>query len=208
MTRRAVGSSALARHFFLEDLTMQLPLQVSFRHMEPSDVIETLVREKAARLDTFAGHIMSCRVVVEPKGKHHQHGNLYEVRIDLTVPGDEIVVTREPNQHTEYRDIHVALRDAFDSARRQLEDYVRRRRVDEKVLEQAPHARVSKLVPAEDYGFLETPDGREVYFHRHSVLDDAFDRLAVGTEVTFVEEAGKKGPQASTVKPVGRHHHL
>jgi cold shock CspA family protein len=52
------------------------------------------------------------------------------------------------------------------------------------------------------------PGAREIYFHRDSVLHDAFDRLAIGTEVTFVEEEGKKGPQASTVKPVGRHHHL
>jgi cold shock CspA family protein/ribosome-associated translation inhibitor RaiA len=176
--------------------------------MEHSEAIESLVREKAAKLDTFADHIMGCRVVVEPAGKHHEHGNLYEVRIDLTVPGEEIVVTREPSQHTEHRDIHVALRDAFDTARRQLEDYVRRRRGFVKTLETAPHARVSKLFPDEGYGFLETPDDREIYFHRASVLHEGFDRLEIGTEVTFVEEEGKKGPQASTVKPVGRHHHL
>jgi cold shock CspA family protein/ribosome-associated translation inhibitor RaiA len=187
---------------------MQLPLQVSFRHMKHSEAIEALVREKAAKLDTFSDHIMSCRVVVEPVGKHHQHGNLYEVRIDLTVPDEEIVVTREPSQHTEYRDIHVALRDAFDSARRKLEDYVRRRRGDVKTLETAPHARVFKLFPDEGYGFIETPDGREIYFHRDSVLHEGFDHLQIGTEVAFVEEEGKKGPQASTVRPVGRHHHL
>jgi cold shock CspA family protein/ribosome-associated translation inhibitor RaiA len=186
---------------------MQLPLQVSFRHMEHSAAIEALVREKAAHLDTFAGHIMRCRVVVEPAGEHHLHGNLYEVRIDLTVPGEEIAVTREPGEHAEYRDIRVALRDAFDSARRKLEDYVRRRRGAVKALETAPHGRVSKLFPEEGYGFLETPDGREVYFHRHSVLHDAFDRLQVGAEVAFVEEEGKKGPQASTVRLAGRHHH-
>jgi cold shock CspA family protein len=187
---------------------MQLPLQISFRHMEHSDAIEAVVREKAAALDTFAEHIMSCRVVVELAGKHHLHGNLYEVRIDLTLPGGEITVTREPSQHTAYRDIQVALRDAFDSARRQLEDYVRRQRGDVKAHELAPHARVSQLFPKEGYGFLATPDGREIYFHRHSVLHDGFDRLEVGTEVAFVEEEGKKGPQASTVRPVGRHHHL
>jgi cold shock CspA family protein len=106
------------------------------------------------------------------------------------------------------RDIQVALRDAFDSACRQLEDYVRRRRGSVKALETAPHARVSKLFPREGYGFLSTPDGREIYFHRHGVLHGAFDRLEVGTEVSFVEAAGKQGPQASTVKLVGRHGHL
>ncbi len=187
---------------------MLLPLQVSFRHMERSEPIEALIREKVAKLDASPDHIMGCRVVVEPAGKHHEHGNLYEVRIDITVPDEEIVVTREASQHTEYRDIHIALRDAFDSARRKLEDYVRRRRGFVKTLEAAPHARVSKLFPDEGYGFIETPDGREIYFHRKSVLHEGFDHLKIGIEVAFVEEAGKKGPQASTVKLVGRHGHL
>ena len=187
---------------------MQLPLQVSFRHMGHSEAIEAVVREKAAHLGRYADHIMSCRVVVGPAGKHHQYGNLYEVRIDLTVPGEEIAVTREPGGHTDYRDIRVAVRDAFDSARRRLEDYVRRRRGFVKALETTPHARVSRLFPEEGYGFLATPDGREIYFHRRSVLNDAFGRLRVGTEVAFAEEEGKQGPQASTVRPVGRHHHV
>jgi len=188
---------------------MKLPLQVSFRHMEHSDAIEAIVRERADRLDEFASHIMSCRVVVEPSGKHHLHGNTYEVRIDLTLPGGEIAVTREPSQHTESKDIAVAIRDAFDSARRQLEDYVRRQRGSVKAHETAPPAgRVSKIFPEEGYGFIETPDSREIYFHRDSVLHEAFDRLEIGAEVTFVEEEGKKGPQASTVNPVGRHHYL
>ncbi len=187
---------------------MQLPLQITFRHMEHSAPLEALICERAAKLDSFADHIMSCRVVVGLAGQHHKQGNLYEVRIDITVPGEEIAVTREPSPHTEYRDIQVALRDAFDSARRQLEDYVRRRRGLAKGHETAPHARVSKLFPADHYGFLETPDGREIFFHRASVLHEGFDRLEVGTEVAFAEEPGQKSPQASTVRPVGRHHHL
>jgi cold shock CspA family protein/ribosome-associated translation inhibitor RaiA len=187
---------------------MEIPLQVSFRHMEPSESIEALIRDKVAKLDASPDHIMGCRVVIEPVSKHHLHGNLYEVRIDITVPGEEIAITREPSQHTEYRDIRAAVRDAFDSARRRLEDYVRRRQGAVKALETAPHARVSKLFPDEGYGFLSTPDGREIYFHRHGVLHEGFDHLQIGTEVAFVEEEGKKGPQASTVRPVGRHHHL
>jgi cold shock CspA family protein/ribosome-associated translation inhibitor RaiA len=187
---------------------MQLPLQVSFRHMDPSSSIEAQVREKAAKLDEFSDHIMSCRVVVEPKGKHHQHGNQYEVRIDITVPGEEIAVTHEPNQHTEYREIQIALRDAFESARRLLEDYARRKRLDVKSLETMPHAKVSKLVPEDGYGFLKTADGREIYFHRNSVVHEGFERLKIATEVAFLEEEGRKGPQASTVRIVGKHGHL
>jgi cold shock CspA family protein/ribosome-associated translation inhibitor RaiA len=175
--------------------------------MNHSEAIEELIRARAAKLDTFSDRITSCRVVVEPVARHQQHGNLYSVRIDLSVPGKEIVVTREPSQHTESRDIRISIREAFDSVRRQLEDYVRCRQGSVKTLETAPHARVSKLVPEEGFGFIQTPDGRELYFHRNSVLRQGFDQLEVGTEVTFVEEEGKKGPQASTVKPVGRHHH-
>ncbi len=187
---------------------MQLPLQITFRHMEPSEHIENLIRERAERLDRFAPDIMSCRVVVEPAGKHHQHGNMYEVRIDLTLPGEEIVVNREPSEHVEYKKIEVAIRDAFDVARRQLEDYVRRRRKEVKTPHIPPHGRVIRIFPEAGYGFILTPDGREIYFHRNSVLNGGFDRLEEGTEVSYTEEEGEKGPQASTVKPVGKHHHL
>jgi cold shock CspA family protein len=67
---------------------------------------------------------------------------------------------------------------------------------------------VSKLYPDEGYGFIGTTDGRDVYFHRDSVLHEGFDHLRIGTEVTFAEEVGEKGPQASSVRAVGRHHHL
>lgn len=187
---------------------MQLPLQIAFHNMEHSAAIEEIIRDKAAKLEEFAGHIMGCRVVVEvPHHHHHGTGNQYQVRIDVTVPGEEIVVNREPPLHEAYKDIHVAIRDAFDAARRQLEDYVRRRRGDVKAHEEPAHACVNKLFPQEGYGFLQTPDGREIYFHRDSVLHGGFDRLEIGAEVAFAEEEGRKGPQATTVRPVGRHGH-
>ncbi len=70
----------------------------------------------------------------------------------------------------------------------------------------ADHGRVARFLAGEDYGFIETTDGREVYFHRNAVLNGAFDNLAVGDEVRFVESAGEKGPQASTVRVIGKHH--
>jgi ribosome-associated translation inhibitor RaiA len=111
---------------------MQLPLQISFRQMEHSPEIEASVREKAAKLDTFASRITSCRVLVEPAGKHREHGNQYAVHIDITLPGGEVVATREPGDHQEYKDLAIAIRDAFDSSKRQLEDFVRRQRGDVK----------------------------------------------------------------------------
>jgi cold shock CspA family protein len=184
---------------------MKLPLQITFRSIPRSPEIENAIFEHAERLDEFADRIMSCRVVVDVPHRHHHQGNLYQVRIDITLPGGELAVNREPPEHVDYKDVRVAIRDAFDAAVRQLEDYVRRERVDVKKHEHAPHARVTRVFPQHDYGFLQTPDGREVYFHRNSVVDADFDRLQPDTEVTFVEEQGDKGPQASTVKLVGRH---
>jgi cold shock CspA family protein len=186
---------------------MKLPVHIAFHNMPHSEAVEDVIRAKVEKLDEFCGQIIGCRVVVEVPHKHHERGNFYQVRIDLTVPGEEIAINREAPEHTPYRDVQVAIRDAFDAARRKLEDYVRRHRRDVKAHEPPPHARVRELFPEQGYGFLETPDGREVYFHRHSVLHGHFDELKVGTEVTFVEEAGEKGPQASTVKIVGRHGH-
>jgi cold shock CspA family protein/ribosome-associated translation inhibitor RaiA len=184
---------------------MQLPLQVSFRHMERSPALEAMIVDRATKLDKFAGHITSCRVVIDPAGRHRLHGQQYEVRIDITLPEGEVVSTREPSEHKEYKEIAIAIRDAFDSARRALEDYVRLERGAVKAHVRPPHARVSKLMPDQNCGFLITPDGGEIYFHRNSVLNDAFDRLEVGTEVAYAEEEGDRGSQASTVKVVGRH---
>jgi ribosomal subunit interface protein len=183
---------------------MQLPLQVVFRNMAASEAIEAAVRERAATLGRYSGDIMSCRVLVELHHRHHHQGNLYHVRVDLKVPEAELVASREPGGHHAHEDVYVAIRDAFDAVRRQLEDYVRRRRGLVKTHTTAPHGRVAELYP--DYGKIETADGRLVYFHRNSVVDADFDRLDIGAEVRFTEEPGELGPQASTVHVVGKHH--
>lgn len=185
---------------------MQLPIQVTFRHMGHSDAIEAKVRERVEKLGQFCDQIMSCRVMIEPAHKHKHKGNLYQIRIDVTVPGKELVVSREPDAHQAHQDIYVSIRDAFDAMRRQLEDFRRKQRGHVKTHEVPPHGRITQLVPAEDYGMITTVDGREVYFHRNSVIGAEFDSLELGSDVRFAEEAGEKGPQASTVHPIGKHH--
>lgn len=185
---------------------MQLPLQITFRHMDPSRVVEARIREKAAKLDEFYDQIMSCRVLVEAPHGHHHQGKLYHVRVDLTVPEGELVASRSPQSHHSHEDVYVALRDAFDAAARQLQDYARQRRRDVKSHETPPHGRIAELVPDEDFGRIRTPEGREVYFHRHSLVDADFDKLRVGDEVRFSEELGERGPQATTVHLIGKHH--
>jgi cold shock CspA family protein/ribosome-associated translation inhibitor RaiA len=187
---------------------MKIPLQIAFHNLPHSDGIESAIRDGAEWLDQYYDRIMSCRVVVDRPHRHHKGGNLYHVRIDMKVPGAELVVGREPAEHIEYKDLSIMIHDAFDEARRQLADYVRRQRGQVKAHDPTPHGRIVRLFPQSGYGFLETPDGREIYFHNHSVLRGGFGCLEVGMEVRFAEEQGDKGPQASSVTPVGRHSRL
>lgn len=185
---------------------MQLPLQVTFRNLEPSEAVEAIVRRKAEELDKLYDRIMRCSVVVEAHHKHHHKGNLYHVRIDLTVPGSELVVNREPDQHHAHEDVYVAVRDAFNAACRQLKAYASSSHRDVKTHEVPPHGKITELFTEKGFGKIEGSDGREIYFHKNSVLNADFDKLEIGTEVRFVEEEGDQGPQASTVKVVGKHH--
>jgi len=184
---------------------MQIPLEITFRGMRHWAAVETEIREKAAHLDQLFDKITSCRVVVEAPHRSKEKGQRYSIRIDITVPGREIVVNRDAPRDKRDEDIYVAVRDAFKRAQRALQDYVRSRRGEVKHHEVPPHGRIASVFA--DYGFIATPDGREVYFHRNAVID-GFDALEVGAEVRFVEEAGEKGPQATTVHVAGRHHHL
>jgi ribosomal subunit interface protein len=107
---------------------MQIPLQVVFHNMEPSAAVEANIRERAQKLERFYDRITSCRVTVEAPHKHHHKGNIYHVAVDIVVPDAEIVVSRTPHENHAHEDVYVAVRDAFNSARRKLEDYEARRR--------------------------------------------------------------------------------
>jgi ribosomal subunit interface protein len=174
---------------------MRIPLQVTFRNMPHSAAIEAKITEKAEKLDRFYGRIMGCRVVVEETQRRHHQGNLFSVRIDLTVPGKELAVSRKEDE-----DAYVAVRDAFDTAARLLEEHGRQQRGIVKTHAEAPVGRIVRIFPDSDFGFIKTPDDREIYFHRNSVLDNVdFRELKFGTEVTFIEEQGNEGPQAARV---------
>jgi ribosomal subunit interface protein len=187
---------------------MEMPFQVSFKNLDRSPVLEAKVRERVDELERFFGRIVSCRVVVEADSHRPRQGRLYRVRADLRVPGKEIVVNHGSPEHHAHEDVYVAVRDCFDAVRRQLEDHVRRRRSDVKHHEEPGHGRIARLLPKERYGTITASDGREIYFHPNAVAGSGFERLSVGDEVRFEEHPGEgeKGPQASTVTPVGKHH--
>jgi cold shock CspA family protein/ribosome-associated translation inhibitor RaiA len=174
---------------------MQRPLKITSRDFTLTEATEREIREKSAALETFYPRLSGCEVTLHaPAIKHHRKGGPFSAEIRMTVPGKELAV-----DHQSAEELGVAIREAFDAARRQLEDYAREQRGSVKSHEAAALGRVTRLEPALDYGFLQTPDGRDIYFHRNSVLEGAFDKLEVGAEVRFAEEEGEQGPQASTV---------
>jgi cold shock CspA family protein/ribosome-associated translation inhibitor RaiA len=186
---------------------MQVPLEITFRGLDRSDAVEADIRKHVDALEKFNTRITSCHVTLTLPHHHAHQGKKFEVIIRLEVPRRELIVHRPHEQNAAHEDAHVAIRDAFRAMRRQLEDYSREIRGNTKFHVPEPRGIVSELFPLQDYGFLKTPEGLRVYFHRNSVLDGRFDELDIDSEVTFVQEEGDKGPQASTVRVVGRHQH-
>ena len=186
--------------------TTPFPVEVSFHNMVHADALEADVRRHAAKLARFRERIVGCRVVVEAPNRHHRNGKLYSVRIDISAPGEDIVVTHQGPRDQAHADPYVAVRDAFDAARRQLEDRARIDRGEVKTHEVPLHGTIRRMLP--DYGFIATSDGREIYFHRNSVVGGGFDALQPGQAVrlSIVHGESASGPQATTVHPVGKHH--
>ena len=196
---------------------MLLPVQVTFRNMKDQARLEELVQKEAAKLELFYGRITSCRVVVE-RPQRAESSKVFHVRIALGLPNGELVVKHTPTLHGSLQDMKTersrreaesvlvhkspqrAIHEAFQEMRRQLQDYARKQGGFVKSIPKLAGGEVKVIYADQGYGFLESTDGREIYFHQASVLDGHFNRLRVGTRVRFAEEMGDKGPQASTVK--------
>lgn len=181
---------------------MQIPLQITFRGIPHSEAVEARIRKKASKLERFYAHITSCRVAVEAEHHSHHQGNQYHVRIDITTPRKELVVSREHHDKKAYEDVYVAIRDAFNAATRQLEDYARIQQGKVKTHDIQSSGTIVRLLPEKDHGFIAAAeDGHDIYFHRNSVTGLGFDALVVGDEVRYIEEKDDLGPQASIVYP-------
>lgn len=189
---------------------MQVPLQITFHNMDPSEAIEARIREKVAKLDSFYRHIISCRVVVE--APHHQpHKASLAIVIETKVRGKDLVAKRERRHHASRDDAYLVINEVFDAAHRQLEEHTRMMRHDVKAHDGGhQYGRVMRLEAEAGHGFIEMPDGRSVYFARAVVENDGFDRLRVGSEVIcqVADGEGPMGPQASLVRLVGAEHHI
>jgi cold shock CspA family protein/ribosome-associated translation inhibitor RaiA len=204
-----------------DGVTVSFPIQITYRSVEISPGADAWIRNRVEKLATFHEKIIRCRVAVELAHRHLRQGNRYQVRVLLSVPGGRLATRSlsapiDPEKLLEagkklkkqeigmpQKELRRSVTEALRSAARRLQDQVRRRRRQVKQ-HQTPVARVADILPIRGFGFLEAEDGRRIYFHRNSVLCDAFRRLRRGMLVTFAEERGERGPQASTVRLASR----
>jgi cold shock CspA family protein len=183
---------------------METPVQIDFQGMDAKPEIRSAIAKHVAQLEERYGRVTAGRVVLKAPGGRPRTGGLYEINVRLALPeGREVNIGRTPQDDERYSDLNFALNDAFKRARRQLQDKVGRLQGEVKQHEGEPTATVVRVDASGEFGFIETGDGREIYFHKNSVLDGG--PIAEGMRVTFHEEVGEKGPQASTVKVMGKH---
>jgi len=183
---------------------MQTPLELAFKDIEPSEDIKALVAEKVAHLETFFDGITSCHVYIRAPHQSQRKGNLYEVTIELRVPGDELVVRRDQDDTAEHHHLKVAVRDAFAAMAQELKRWKAQIKGDVKTHGGPLQGKVVEIHHDEGYGQIIATDHRLIYFHKNSVVDGNFEDLQPRDTVELVVKTGESeiGPQASTVRPI------
>jgi len=184
---------------------METPAQIEFEGFQASPELQAAIEKHITELESRFGRVTAGRVVVKGPGDHHQSGGQYQVSVRLALPdGREVNIGRTPKQDERYADLTFAVDNAFRRARRRLQDQARLMRGQTKQHENQPIGTVVRIDASGEFGFLEGADGQEIYFNRNSILGDA-SKIEPGTRVSYVEEMGEKGPQASTIKVLGKH---
>jgi cold shock CspA family protein len=188
---------------------MKVPPEITYRGVDKSNALETLIHEKIAKLEQVCDHISSCRIAIEKIQDRPRDSSPYRVRVDITVPpSHELVAESNMGDRKQYADVDAVIRDAFSMAWRQLRELARQQREYDRAKSndaaQDTTALVTKLFPEQNYGFLKTLGGEDIYFHRNSVLHDDFERLEIGTGVRFEVVEGEQGLQATTVQIVDK----
>lgn len=185
---------------------METDVQIDYQGGPIPQHMHDAVASHVAALERRFGRITACRVAIKPPTGHHRTGGPYTVSIHLALPNKrEVTVDRASSADERFADATFAINDAFKRARRRLQDQVRRMQGAVKVHEEQPIGEITLLDGIGGFGFIRSADGREVYFHRNSVIGSGFDKLETGMKVAFAEEIGEKGPQASTVRVAGKH---
>jgi len=173
---------------------MQVPLQITMRNMEHSAAVEQRIRDKAEKLNQYSDQIISCQIVVEQGQAHRQNGALYNIRILLTMPRKELVVT-----NNEQENLYMAIRDAFNDMVRKIEDTARKMHGDIKHHPEIIHGKIERLFDDGEFGFITTSGGDEYYFNSDSLVNHTFQYLKIGMPVQFIEKMGDEGMRACRV---------
>jgi cold shock CspA family protein len=183
---------------------MRVPLELNCVNITKTEDLDSLVRKEAEKLERVCVHMISCRVSVERPQRHQRTGSSYRVRVNVRVPqGHDLIAKREPGEGGLHEDLATVVRRTFRAMQRQLQELTQKQRGEVKAHEeQETRAVIEQLLPEKDCGFLRTVDGRQIYFHRNSLLNRDFDGLRVGAGVGFSELMGEEGPQASTVRVI------
>jgi len=122
--KAGAGQAAMLLQSEARRSMMPVDVQISFRGLDTSPAIEAQVRQRAEELGKLSSRLSACKVVLEALQRRQRHGRIYQVRVDLTVPGGPIVINRAPHEDHAHEDIYVSIRDAFDAARRRLQDHM------------------------------------------------------------------------------------
>lgn len=185
---------------------MQTPLEIAFKHVEQTDELKDLIESKAANLEKFYDGITSCHVYVRAPHRSQRKGNLYEVTIEVRVPGTELVVRGDQNDAVTHEHLPVAIRDAFASMADEIKRWKAERRGEVKTLDTQLQGKVAEIHHDRDFGQIIATDNRLIYFHRNSVVDGSFDEIQPRDTVELVVQTKESdiGPQASTVRPISR----
>ncbi|HSG47997.1 MAG TPA: cold shock domain-containing protein [Longimicrobiales bacterium] len=184
---------------------MQVPPEIAFRNLEPTDDLKALIRDGIAGLESLYPDLISCRTVVKDDTPGQERGKNIRVRLEVAIPGRRLVVEEDNANPATDRDVGRTLRDAFKIAEKRLKQAKAQQRGDVKTHGLPPHGRIVRLL-ADDhgvrYGYIESRDGEQVYFHENALVGVDFHELEVGDEVLIAVSGGDQGLQASTVEPI------
>jgi ribosome-associated translation inhibitor RaiA/cold shock CspA family protein len=192
----------------MEGPMLQIPLEIAFHNIEPSDWAEQEIRTRVGELERLYGRLVSCRVRIDQRAKDLSGAIPPVVHIELGIPGrSDLVVSHEPEhllRKYKHPDLRKAINEAFRIAERQLlalkEQRDGRTKAHGHDTENQSLGEIAEITPEQDFGFLLTKEGGLLYFHRNSLLSGEFDRLERGDHVYYNEDVGDTGPIATKVR--------
>lgn len=179
---------------------MQTAPVITYRHIDPSPAVETLIDRRIAKLQRISGRLIGCEVTLEAPQKHRLNGRVFTVRVGVQRPGPDLSTARTVAQGSARDDLLLAMNRAFSAAEKRLKRH-KKMMGGVEVKHHPPYVRgeVSEIEPDLGWGTIRTGDGRAVYFQRDALTGADWDSLTRGTRLRFREQDGEKGPYATAV---------